>query len=193
MIQVSRLSLPLGFALVLAVSSCSSSPSGACANLPDGGFYCLQSAATVPAFVLQQKADFNFGGQRQTLILSIESGADGIRLAGLTPFGHKVLELNYDNRIASVSAQQDRRLSPELLIALLQITLWPADVVRNGLDPTPGLEDNKDIRQLLREGKPVMTIEHGRKNYNDYRIRMIISTIPLELTLEQLPDIAEEL
>jgi hypothetical protein len=130
-----------------------------CANLPGGGRYCLQTTAEIAPFDVQQQVDVTFNGRRETMIFELEVDAGGMRLAGLTPFGQKLIQASYDNREARADTLPDDRLDPSLLLALLQITLWPADSVRAGLaSRSMVLEEREGMRRVLQDGNVLLAV-----------------------------------
>lgn len=173
--------------LLLVLGACDES-GGKCAALIGGGSYCLQPTAARAPFEVLQKVEAGFQGRRETLIAEIESDADGLRFVGLTPFGHKLLQVGYDNRVASASTLPDRRLGPALLVALLQIALWPADAVRAGLQAPLTLEEDARGRRILNAGEPTLSIEHGGGEPPWPRMRLIVHAAGLELDIETLPE-----
>jgi hypothetical protein len=178
---------------VLVLSACSEGEyKRECAALIGGGRYCLQPTTARTPFEVQQKVEASLRGRRETLIVNIESDADGLRVIGLTPFGHKVLQVTYDNRAASAPTLPDRRLSPTLLVALLQIALWPTDAVLAGLETPLTLEEGSNVRRILNGDEPTLSIEHSVGEPPWHKMRLIVHAADLELDIETLPDVSKE-
>ena len=131
-----------------------------CSGLPGGGSYCLQPSTAMPGFDVQQKVELSFNGRRETLIVNLEVDGEGMRFVGLTPFGQKLIEGDYDNRAVRASPLPDKRLSPSLLLAMLQICLWPAEDVRTGLGDSARVEESAGQRQILVDGKAVLQVRY---------------------------------
>ena len=104
---------------------------------------------------MQQKVELGGNGRRETLIVNVEVDAEGMRFVGLTPFGQKLIEGAYDNHRVRVSPLPDERLSPSLLLAMLQICLWPAADVRVGFGDSAVIEESVGQRQILVDGRAV--------------------------------------
>jgi len=174
-------------AMLLATAACREEDQDRqCPALIGGGSYCLQPTTAVTPFEVQQKVDTRFRERRDTLIVEFEVDAAGLRFAGLTPFGQKIIQLGYDNRAASATTIPDSRISPALLVALLQIALWPADAVRAGLEAPLTLEESDGQRRILNRGEPTMTIEHGAGQPPWRKIHMTVHAADLELSIETL-------
>ena len=178
---------PIALVLLLATAACSEqSPDQPCPALIGGGSYCLQPTTAVPPFDVQQKVESRFRDRRDTLIVELEVDAAGLRFAGLTPFGQKLIQLSYDNRSASATTIPDSRISPALLVALLQLAQWPAEAVRAGLEKPLTLEENGNQRRILNRGEPTLTIDYGHGQAPWRKIRMTVHAADLELTIETL-------
>jgi len=177
----------LAAALLLATAACSQQEQDQqCAALIGGGIYCLQSTTAVTPFDVQQKVDSRFRDRRDTLIVELEVDAAGLRFVVLTPFGQKLIQLGYDNHAVNVTTIPDSRISPALLVALMQLALWPADAVHAGLEAPLTLEENGNQRRILKYGEPTLTIEHGDGPPPWRQIHMIVHAADLELSIETL-------
>lgn len=157
-----------------------------CAALIGGGDYCLQPTTAVGALDLQQKVDSRFRDRRDTLIVELEVDAAGLRFVGLTPFGQKLIQIEYDNREARAAMIPDKRISPALLIALLQLALWPSDAVRAGLEAPLVLEETVTQRRILSRGEATITIDHDGGQPPWRKVHMTVHAADLELTIETL-------
>ena len=178
-------------ALLLATAACSiSEADGQCATLIGGGRYCLQSTATIVPFEVQQKVEARFRGQQETMIVELEVDAAGMRFVGLTPFGHSLLKASYDNRTATGTQLADTRLSPVLLIALLQIALWPADALRAGLEAPLRLEEKDGQRRILNRDDVTLTISYIGAQPPYQRIKVDVQGAALQLDIETLQESA---
>ncbi|MEI7614072.1 MAG: DUF3261 domain-containing protein [Betaproteobacteria bacterium] len=168
---------------LLAVAACGDSDPG-CARLPGGGRYCLQPTTLSEPFEVQQRVDISFNGQRETMIVELEVDADGMRFAGLTPFGHKLVQAHYDNLQVTADVVPDKRLDPVLLFAFLQIALWPADSVRGGLDGALRLDDGVSNRQVFKDGRLVVDVSYTgmRPPYGNMRIDFPLAGMEIEVT-----------
>lgn len=162
---------------------------GRCAPLPGGGQYCLQPTADVAPFDVQQMATVRFRGQAETLIVQLEVDAQGIRFVGLTPFGHKVVDVEYDNRAVRVHALPDRRLDARLLLALVQIAQWPEGSVRAGLSSGLSLDvtDPHLVRVRDRDGAAVVAVRRAGDAPPYERADIDLPGPGLALTLDTLP------
>ena len=138
-------------ALGLLLSACQA-PQPGCARLPGGGGYCLQSTGGL-IFTTDQRSELIAGGQRLTLLTRIESDANGLRFAGMTPLGQTLFFVSWENGAlrADLPPALANRIDPALLPALLQMALWPAAAVRAGLSPDLELIEENHRRRLRRK------------------------------------------
>lgn len=131
-----------------------------CTALPGGGHYCLQPSSAAPTFSVRQQVKARFKDQREMLIADIENRPDGLDFIGLTPFGLTVFQAAYDNKTATAARLPDARLSPELLLGMLQLALWPADAVQRGLGGDAEVQDSAGRRRILLHGELMMEMRH---------------------------------
>ncbi len=174
-------------ALLMATAACSDDERDArCPALIGGGNYCLQPSTTIAPFEVQQKVEIRFRGQHETMIAELEVNDKGMRLVGLTPFGQTLLKISYDNRAITTSKLPDSRLPPGLLIALLQLALWPANALRTGLEAPLILEESAVQRRILNRDKVILTINYTGDQPPYRRIKMVIHAEDIELDVETL-------
>lgn len=171
--------------LVIGIAACTEHDP-CCASLPGGGHYCLQPTTALAPFDAQQKIEVIFNGRRETIIVEIESDADGLRFIGLTPFGHKLMQVSYDNHAAKSATMPDTRLDPALLLALLQLSLWPADVVRNGLSMSLTLEESDNTRRILSGDDILLTVKRTGSKLPYRQLRLTIPSVGFVIDVENL-------
>ena len=162
-----RIALSLLAALSIGgIAGCSGDGSR-CAALPGGARYCLQSTAAMAPFDAQQRVDIAFDGRHETMIAQLEVDAAGMRFVLATPFGQKLMQMEFDNARVKVEAPSLRGLDPLILLAMMQIAAWPVDSVRLGLSGSAQLVEAQDvdappIRRLTRDGSELVTIKYTR-------------------------------
>jgi hypothetical protein len=120
------------------------------------------------------------------MIVDIESDANGLQFVGLTPFGHKLVQVSYDNQAATATAMPDKRLDPAMLVAMLQFALWPSDAVRAGLSSTLTLEESDSSRRILSGGNALLTVSHTGTEAPYKQLHLVIPSVGLELDIEDL-------
>jgi hypothetical protein len=174
-------------ALLLAIAACAG-PDTRCASLPGGGRYCLQPTTAIAPFEAQQKVEAAFGGRRETMIAEIEADANGMRLVVLTPFGQKLVQIGFDNRDAQAMTRPDPRLDPALILALLQLALWPAEAVRAGLGERLALEEFDGQRRILMDGNAILAVRYVGTAAPYRRLHLVLPSAGLELDVETLLD-----
>lgn len=148
---------------LLALAACASlAPRANCAAWQEM-VYCLQPAGSVAPFWALQKIDVHRAGRSESLIVSLEADESGLRLAGLTPLGHKVMQVMFDDRgIVVEAALPEGDVLARQIIALVQLVWWPSEAVRAGLmSGGPLLEDGPAMRRLVLDGRPLLAISYG--------------------------------
>ncbi|MEI7429609.1 MAG: DUF3261 domain-containing protein [Betaproteobacteria bacterium] len=168
--------------LLLALSACNSGDPR-CTKLPGGGGYCLQATSVLPSFDVQQKVETLFNGRHETLIVELEVDLDSMRFVGLTPFGQKMLQMSYDNRVVSAPVLPDARIDPVLMLAMLQLALWPRESVQAGLDEGLVIGEHGGQRQLMMNGKLVMAVSYtgAPVPYGDMHIEFTLAGLELDI------------
>lgn len=163
-------------------------PDPGCVRLPGGGQYCLQSSSAAPAFSVRQQVTAQFKNQREMLIADIDNSADSLDFTGLTPFGLTVFQASYDNRTATAARLPDARLSPELLLGMLQLALWPADTVRRGLGPDAEVQDSPDGRRILVHKELLMELRHDASPLPYQRMQISWPALDMSLDIRTLAE-----
>lgn len=159
-----------------------------CALLPSGSRYCLQPTAAAPAFSVRQQVTVRFKDQREMLIADIDNSPDSLDFAGLTPFGLTVFQASYDNRTATAARLPDTRLSPELLLGMLQLALWPADTVRRGLGTDADVQDSPDGRRILVRNEVLMELRHDASPLPYQRMQISWPALDMQLDIRTLAE-----
>jgi hypothetical protein len=174
-------------ALLLVIAACTERDPR-CPDLSGRGRYCLQPTTFVAPFEAQQKVDVTLNGRLEQMIVGIEVDADGMRLTGLTPFGQKLVQVSYDNRDVTSAMPPDARLNPALLVALLQLALWPTDTVRTGLSAPLTIVESYSQRRIFAGDEMVLTVSYFGTKTPYQRLRLIIPSVGIELDVETLSD-----
>jgi hypothetical protein len=181
----------IGHCLVLVAiglcSACAKLPDD-CTALPGGGPFCLQPSTAVTTFSVQQKVDVRLGQRRETMIAALESDASGMQFIGLTPFGQKFMDVKYDNRTVQVLQSPSEKMPPAMLLALMQIALWPSEAVQRGLGDLYQVQDNAGERLVLSNGEVIVRVEHDATGVPYRRMHVMIPAIDLELEMQTLTD-----
>jgi hypothetical protein len=136
---------------------------------------------------VRQQIDLSIGDRRETLIVALQIDSGALRMVGLTPFGQKVVELDYDNATVQVHPPL-QRLDPVMLAALLQIALWPSDVVRAGLSVPLALDETPGGRRIINGRVEVVTVEFGGVTPRYQRLRLKIPAAHIKLDAVMLDD-----
>jgi hypothetical protein len=172
---------------VLALTACAQIDPG-CAALPLSARYCLQPSTDASPFSVRQQVSARFKGQREMLIADIENRSDGLAFVGLTPFGLTVFQVAYDNRTTTAARLPDTRISPELLLGMLQLALWPADSVRRGLGDAAKVEDGPGQRRIFIDKQLLMEMRHDDTAAPYRHMQIHWPAIDMELDIRALAE-----
>lgn len=160
-----------------------------CANLMGNGRYCLQPTTAITPFYVQQKVEASIKNHNEIMVTEIEVNAEGMQLIGLTPFGHQLVHISYNNEKAKAVVSPDSRLDPTLMIAMIQLALWPVDSVRKGLGEPLLLEESIGHRRYLARDKLVLDVSYANAMAPSNKLNLSFPTLGLMLDIESLPEI----
>lgn len=140
------------------------------------------------SIVLQQSLRVERDGRIDHLDVALEVDPERLQMIGLA-FGQRVLRLSYDGR----NLQTWRHLllpsqvRAEDILEDVQLTLWPAEAIRQALPEGWRIEENGLRRTLLLNDTAVMLIDYSNKiRWNGkvellnlrYHYRLIIRSAP---------------
>lgn len=179
-----RLCLLAGAAL--ALSGCSGD--SRCPRLPGGPVYCLQPTDSVPTFHTLQDIRIRRGALDERMIAQLEVDGTSMRLAGLTPMGQRVFDTRFDNREATSDSIAGDRFDPRVLLALVQLGVWPLERISAGLDRTVRIEDMPRMRRFTQDDTVFLEIarDGSPPRYGHLEIR--IPSADLTVTIENIDD-----
>ncbi|MCE9640484.1 MAG: DUF3261 domain-containing protein [Betaproteobacteria bacterium] len=176
---------------VAALAACAGIEEPGCTRLPEGGRYCLQQTSLVTAFQATQRVEVARDGAGYSLLAEIEVDADAMRMVVVTPLGQKLLQLEYDNRMARINAAGPLRdrLDPVLVAALVQLALWPLDAVRAGLTGGVTIEETAGHRRVLGAGgATLMSVQTEGTPPSFRKLRITAPAARLVLDIDTLPE-----
>lgn len=168
------------------LAGCASDPR--CPNLPAGPRYCLQNTAAVAPHVALQDIRIRRGDLDERLIAQLEVDAEGMRLAGLTPMGQRVLEASFDNREARAESLAGDRVDARALLSLVQLATWPAESVRAGLGDDCILAETPAMRRLQRDGRTIMAVARTGEPPNYQRLEITLPDAGMTVTVEAIKE-----
>lgn len=160
-----------------------------CVDLMGNGRYCLQPTTVLTPFNVQQKVEASIKNHNEIIVTEIEVNAEGMQLIGLTPFGHQLVHVNYNNEKAIAVVSPDSRLDPALIIAMVQLALWPVDSVRKGLDEPLTLEEIVGHRRYLANNNLIVDVIYENTTTPANKLHISFPTVGLMLDIESLPEI----
>lgn len=147
----------------------------------------LPPAALGASISLYQHLTVERSGRADALEVALEVDPQHLNLIGLA-FGQRVLTLHYDGRMLKSwrhSLLPDQ-LRAEDVLEDVQLTLWPADAIRQALPAGWHLEENGLRRTLYAGEMPVTAIEYsGEPRWNGmivlynlrYHYRLVIQSV----------------
>ena len=179
--MISRL-FPLTCCVALALSGCAApvTPSSRLGLK-------LSPASLGESISLQQHFKVERDGRNDELDAALEVDAEHIELVGLA-LGQRVLTLHFDGKNVQTwrHVMMPSQVRGEDVLDDLQLTLWPADAIRQALPAGWRLEDNGLRRTLLSDDVPVTVIDYsgqprwsGTVELNNlrYRYRLTIQSV----------------
>lgn len=138
---------------------------GACATLPPPvpRLGLTLAPATLGASIsVQQHLKVERDGRIDELDTALEIDPQRLEMVGLA-FGQRVLTLHYDGQKLQSSRHPllPAQVRAEDVLEDLQLTLWPADVIRQALPAGWRIEESGLRRMLFSGDVPVMTIDYS--------------------------------
>lgn len=187
-IMLKLLILPLLLAAMLLSTSCVRQDSR-CTDLMDNGRYCLQPTTTMVPFEVQQKVEATIKSHHETMVTEIVVSAEGMQMIVLTPFGHQLVRVSYNNDEAKALISPDSRLDPAMMIAITQLALWPADSVRKGLSAPLSLEESAGKRRYFTNDKLILEVQYTDAMDPTHKFQISLPLVDLKLDIETLPEV----
>lgn len=160
-----------------------------CVSLARNGRYCLQPTTAITPFDVQQKVVFSINNHHETMVTELEVNAEAMQFIGLTPFGHELMHVNFNNEKAKAVMSPDSRLDPTLMIAMIQLALWPVDSVRKGLEKPLVLEDSAGHRRYSANNQLVLEVSYASTIDPSNKLVLTFPAVGLMLDIETLPEI----
>ena len=180
--------LPLLLVVTLVGTSCIRQDSH-CTTLMGNGRYCLQPTTTMVPFEVQQKVEATIKSHHETMVTEIAVNAGGMQMIVLTPFGHKLMHVSYNNDEANALVSPDFRLDPATMIAMTQLALWPIESVRKGLNSPLRLEESSGKRRYFANDKLVLEVQYADAMDPANKFQLLLPSVELMLNIETLSEV----
>jgi hypothetical protein len=164
-----------------------------CSDLMGNGRYCLQPTTVIAPFEVQQKIESTIKSHHETMVTELAVHAEGMQMIVLTPFGHQLVHVNYNNKEAKALVMPDARLDAALMIAMTQLALWPADSVRKGLNAPLRLEESPGKRRYLANDRLVLEVLYADAMLPTNKFELLLPSVELKLDIETLPEVESAL
>jgi hypothetical protein len=176
-----------GFAACALFAGCASGFSPATSEPARLGLK-LAPATLGVSINLQQHLSVEREGRIDELDTAVEVDPDRLDMVGLA-LGQRIFTLHYNGRELQSWRHplMPLQLRGEDVLEDLQLTLWPADAIRQALPAGWRLEESGRHRTLLLDGAPVMVIDYsGEPRWSGkieltnlrYRYRLTIQSVP---------------
>ena len=123
--------------------------------------FVLRAPAKGPRLFTTQEVLFRLpGGQEELLLTSLENDAEHLSIVCSTPMGMTLFTLQLRGGTLTVDARVPlpKAMDPRFLPALIQLSDWPLEDLRKGLQPDASLEDEGQVRILRRKGRTILTL-----------------------------------
>jgi hypothetical protein len=151
------LTLPaLGAGFVAAlIAGCASAPTANRCVPFAAVHYCLQPAAI--SWTATQSVELMHAKGAERLIVQLEVNRGHIKMAGVTPFGRRVLWIEFIHPAVSSDMPGDAVLGAAHVLAGLQLAFWPIDRVRTGVQgKSARLVESADGTRRLTDGDALL-------------------------------------
>lgn len=137
-------------AAAVLLGACASLPPSGCTALSASTRYCLQPLPAGHTLAVNQLVDMQFPGRPagERLVFAIDATDARMQIVGLSPLGQTVFRLGVDHGDTQWDGPPAAEALARRLPALVQLMLWPADSVRQGLDRDAALRVTPDGRRL---------------------------------------------
>lgn len=182
--------LRVAFGLSMAaLVACSGEPE-ACARLsPAGPRWCLLAPRTAPSFTQIAQLRLLTAQGTDTLLVQVENDAHGLRAAVLTPLGQRLALVQFDGeKLTREVLGQGAPFDSAALLALVQLTRWPMEVLVPALRPS-GLELGLEIDARVLRGTDGAVVARVTCTTNDCLIEL--PQLGMEMALRDLPHAGE--
>ena len=145
----------------------------------------LAPATLGESISLQQHLKVERGGRIDELDAALEVDPDRLDMVGLL-LGQRILTLHYDGRQLQSWRHPlvPEQLRGEDILEDLQLTLWPADAIRQALPSGWRIEESGRRRTLFLDGAPVMVIDYSGEPRWSGKIELANLRYQYRLTIE---------
>ncbi len=117
----------------LALAACASAPGPNCVRLSARGFFCLLAPAALASQDGTDLVTVTRRGKAEHYVGQLSITPARIELALTSLAGVSLATVSWDGSAAKIRAPKGTRLDPRQLVALLELTLAPPDVLRSAL------------------------------------------------------------
>jgi hypothetical protein len=139
---------------------------------------------------LQQRLRVERDGRVDELDAALEVDPERVDLIGLA-LGQRILTLHYDG--AHLRSWRHPALPTQLrgedVLEDIQLTLWPAEAIRQALPSGWNIEESGQRRTLLFDGAPVMVVEYNGEPRWNGEIRLVNMRYHYRLTIQSAPNV----
>jgi hypothetical protein len=139
-------------------------PGGPEVYLAPGIPFRLRPPREGPALFVTQEVVFRLpGGAEETAIAVLENRGGTFSVVASSPMGQTLFVVQVKGPDVTVDTRIPipGDLDPRVLPGLVQLVLWPAAAVREGLGPGVELREEGTRRSLVRKGKTVWTADRN--------------------------------
>jgi len=153
--------------------------------------YALRPADTGPRFFTTQDVLFRLpGGRTERFMTTVENDGSRFSIVASSPMGQTLFILKVKDGLVATDARVPlpAEFDPRLLPILIQLSDWPLEEARRGLEAGMELREEGPTRTLLRGGKSLLTLtrEGSAPPYRTTELRC--PSMGLEATITTLDD-----
>lgn len=173
----------LAAATLMLLAGCRSSPPGNVPAAPPLSTlpYSAENVQTMHRFTSELTATFSRGGRQQTMkmIVIVEQHPDSLRIAGVSPAGIPLFTITLSGNGALDSRQfaPASGLSPERMLADLQLCLWPIASLEAGLPAQWSVQQTGKNRSLLHAHEKLIDVEYDAPPTGSFAANAALSVV----------------
>jgi hypothetical protein len=162
-----------------------------CASLHPRVRYCLQSAEVVGDFAVLQRVDLTWNQRKETALVELETEVSDLTMAVLTPMGQKLMQFKYVPPTMIPMGAVSNQVDPVLMAALVQLSIWPASSVSEGLSGQFEWKVGPNQRRLSVGGQTVLDISYVGVLPDPDSIQVHLPLQQLDMHIQSLRDISK--
>jgi hypothetical protein len=132
------------------------------------GFALLSPRSAGFSMTMTQQVSLIRGSSRFDALAVLEISSETVTLAGMGPFGNRMLTLSWDGAVLTKDFDPSipRQLPAEDILRSVQLAYWPDEAILSALQPGWELKLTPGRRGLLNHGKEILSVRYQGDRFN---------------------------